>query len=583
MPTTTILIDKPRRWDQPFGAGMSDRDFDEIMSTPMFRDIDPDRFPARLPLRGIIRNDTRIASYEPGDVIVRRGDYGSSAFLILDGTVLVDAGAEDPVSGDSAREKEGSTGRGFFYAIPQLWRNLKWPEARRIGTSPTELDAARHLEPGLSARRINDDDVRIFFADLNDFRNQSTDLRIYREGTAFGEVAALGRTPRTATVVAETRTRLLEIRWQGLRELRKYAAPIRDYIDRRYRETSLEVHLSEAKIFQHLDRELLEKVKDATEFETHGNFDWYGSYKRLTGQDALGRLREEPVIAREGDYPNGIILIRSGFARLSHIFGHGELTLGYLGKGQTYGLAEIAYNRRNNAAIPLQNTLRSIGYVDALFVPTRIIEDYVLPDLPEHLLPELDRNDRHLSSRSPDHSKIDAADIEFLVENRIVNGTATMLIDLDRCTRCDDCVRACSSTHDDNPRFLRSGPEFSHFMVANACMHCTDPVCLIGCPTGAISRNPVGGEVTINDSTCIGCATCYNNCPYDAIRMVQIRGTDGGLILDEENNLPIRKATKCDLCFEQPGGPACERACPHDALVRMDMSDVETLGKWLNR
>ena len=45
--------------------------------------------------------------------------------------------------------------------------------------------------------------------------------------------------------------------------------------------------------------------------------------------------------------------------------------------------------------------------------------------------------------------------LEFLVENRLINGTAMMIIDTDRCTRCDDCVRACASGHDNNPRFMR--------------------------------------------------------------------------------------------------------------------------------
>ena len=49
--------------------------------------------------------------------------------------------------------------------------------------------------------------------------------------------------------------------------------------------------------------------------------------------------------------------------------------------------------------------------------------------------------------------------LEFLVDNRTINGTASMLIDLDRCTRCDDCVRACASTHNNNPRFIRHGRE----------------------------------------------------------------------------------------------------------------------------
>jgi len=107
-------------------------------------------------------------------------------------------------------------------------------------------------------------------------------------------------------------------------------------------------------------------------------------------------------------------------------------------------------------------------------------------------------------------------------------------------------------------------------MVANACMHCSDPVCMIGCPTGAIHRTQAGGSVVINDDSCIGCGTCANSCPYNNIRLVEIRDLSGAPVQDEATGQPIRKATKCDLCAGIPGGPACERACPHGALQRVD-------------
>ncbi len=157
-----------------------------------------------------------------------------------------------------------------------------------------------------------------------------------------------------------------------------------------------------------------------------------------------------------------------------------------------------------------------------------------------------------------------------------------MLIDTDRCTSCDDCVRACASTHDNNPRFKRHGPIHDGLQVTNACMHCVDPVCLIGCPTGAIHRH-ASGPVVIDDATCIGCGTCAQSCPYDNITLVEIRDADGGFIVDEQTGQAIVKATKCDLCYDQLGGPACQRACPHDALVRMEMQDVQHLAEWVNR
>ena len=117
-------------------------------------------------------------------------------------------------------------------------------------------------------------------------------------------------------------------------------------------------------------------------------------------------------------------------------------------------------------------------------------------------------------------------------------------------------------------------------MFTNACMHCLDPVCMIGCPTGAIGRDPQSGNVTINDMTCIGCATCANSCPYENIRMVEINDTKGRKILDQETNQPIVKATKCDFCIDQLGGPACQRACPHDALIRLDLTEPTEATNW---
>jgi len=224
-----------------------------------------------------------------------------------------------------------------------------------------------------------------------------------------------------------------------------------------------------------------------------------------------------------------------------------------------------------------------------LIVPTRAMEEIVLPSLPKDELPDpieiaKDELDFRAVPRSetpdPKPDAVGAEVLEFLTENRFFNGTASMVIDLDRCTRCDDCVRACASTHDNNPRFLRHGPTAGSLMVANACMHCADPVCMIGCPTGAIHRESFAGQVVINPDTCIGCKACFNNCPYDAIRMVEVRDANGEFMVDQEMK-PIAKATKCDLCVESYGGPACERACPHGALSRLNLNNLDALSKWL--
>ena len=165
----------------------------------------------------------------------------------------------------------------------------------------------------------------------------------------------------------------------------------------------------------------------------------------------------------------------------------------------------------------------------------------------------------------------------------LINGKQTMMIDLDRCTGCDECVKACATTHNGLPRFVRNGPQFGPLLFAHACMHCTDPVCMIGCPTGAIARDQDSGVISIDSQTCIGCKTCAESCPYDNIVMVQVRDEKGRAAVDRKTQLPILQASKCDLCHELKTGPSCQNACPHHALFRMDTSDTGSIEQWLNK
>jgi Fe-S-cluster-containing dehydrogenase component/CRP-like cAMP-binding protein len=559
---------------------MTDADVEWLLLLPAFNRIDPNNFLPSLPLRGILRNDCRIRRYENGDIIVRRGDYGNSAFYISEGAVRVvqdERASELPASVLGRVESRRKT---LADAFRQLWTNPRLPEFRDLGSYVADSRVGTRTAPA----QTQADDVHIFLQDIPGVLGKHKTARL-EKGEFFGEIAALGRSPRTATIFSDGPSELLEIRWQGLRDLRRRAPEIKRYIDELYRARSLVVQLQETPLLRGLSRQDLAFVADNTVFETYGDFDWYGSYKTLTDQSAAARLQHEPVIAEEGHYPNGLVLIRAGFARLSEKHNKGERTVSYLGKGQNYGFEEIVHNWHNEKQVALQRTLRAVGYVDVLMVPTSVMEKIVLPKLaPDRIPPAILTADT--PAPAPEALETDTVPqemLEFLGDNRFINGTATMMIDLDRCVRCDDCVRACAATHENNPRFLRHGPQHGSYMVANACMHCIDPVCMIGCPTGAIHRSEAQGQVLINDKTCIGCSTCANSCPYDNIRMVEIRDRDGVFAIDTSTNMPILKATKCDLCIEQLTSPACERACPHDALKRVNMQDLPALARWLRR
>ncbi|MDP6875680.1 MAG: cyclic nucleotide-binding domain-containing protein [Alphaproteobacteria bacterium] len=590
----TVTIQRPRRWDVPFSDTMDEAEVSRILGLEPFRGMDRERFPETLSLDGIIANDTRVVRFQDGDIVMREGDYGNSAFLVITGEVRV---VLPPGLPEAMLGRAPSAKKSLFQAIAQLWRNPAYPEVRSAFFGAPD--------GGTASRDDAQQQARIFIQDIRAVFDQHRTAAL-GPADMFGEIAALGRTQRTATVISDGPSELLEIRWQGLRDIRRRVDDFRRHVDRLYRERSLTSHLQAMPMFQRLDAEAINRIADETVFETYGDFDWHTQYQRQRDESFSRRLAEEPIIVAEGDYPDGLLLVRAGFGRVSRAVNNGHRTIRYIGRGAVFGMAEIIHNWRHDdgggvvadgvdddggaQTTTLQSTLRALGYVDILRVPTAVIEELVLPTLSTAELALYGRLDRDRVSTGKsrdddawDNPVIDPGMLEFLVEHRYINGTATMLMDLGRCVRCDECVLACARAHDNNPRFNRHGRRHGNYMVANACMHCMDPVCMIGCPTGAIHRSSSGGQVTINDLTCIGCATCANSCPYDNIRMVEVRDGDGAFIRDTVTKLPIAKATKCDLCLDQLGGPACARACPHDALKRVDMQDLTDLGRWLNR
>ncbi len=558
---------RPQRWDQPFGLFMTDKDVERLLTIPEISAIEENKFPSHIPLKGILKNDARIVKYSAGDIVIREGDYGNSAFLVLNGSlkVVLFPGLPGEMLGRRTIRK-----KSFWQALKQLWSQRKTPEVR---------DVNRY---GLRAQVREADDLEASHVFLQDVpavlgRNKTASLG---KGALFGELAALGRTPRTSTIFAETDAELLEIRWQGLREFRKYDQGWRRLIDQRYRANALNAHLRATSIFSHLDDQALQEVADATLFETYGKFDWHLTYNKLLDQDKSQGVKVEPVIAQQGDYSDGVLMVRAGFARVSIDRGHGKQTLTYLGTGDFYGADELFRAWQGDTNVGMRVTITALGYAEMLRVPSKTVEKHLFSYWSSGRggiregISQSSAESRRLQDYI-DRTLTDGALMEWAVEERFINGTQAMLINLDRCVRCDDCVRACSAAHEGNPRFIRHGKTFENWMVANACMHCADPVCMIGCPTGAIHRSLSGGMVIINDDTCIGCETCANSCPYSNIRMVPIRDEGGNFITDPQNEKPIIKATKCDLCADQISGPACVFACPHDAMRRVDFRETE--------
>ncbi|MCY2974492.1 MAG: cyclic nucleotide-binding domain-containing protein [Planctomycetota bacterium] len=582
-----LAIERPKRWDHPLDPSMLLRDLDWLIASEPFASMNPDCFPKATPLVDILKNDARISRYEHGDVIIREGEYGGSAFIVVRGRVRTLITRLESTSVEVAQRERPS----WLKLLRDSLRRFPVPEVRHVAATRSHKDGPPRL---VTQVRSVDDKPRVFLQDASAILAGSTSEPL-GEGELFGEMAAITRSPSHYTVVAEGPVVLLEIRWQGLRLLRR-DPEFQKQLDHRYRGAGLKAHLRETLLFRFLPAEHLEKIAEATQLVSYGDREWFSEYKSTRKLNIQEQLRQEPIIVEEGSPVNDLLLIRSGFARRSYRLGAGHHTIAYLGRGEAFGLSELIHNTHqginDKTILPYQESLRAIGFVDVLKISRRAFVEYAIPFMRGSELPKpivtarYDSQGPVLSEAPPlvsQQENVDPAFLEFLVDERLINGRQVMMIDTERCTRCDDCVRACARVHEGNPRFTRNGPQFGPFQFAHACMHCADPVCMIGCPTGAIARDSDTGIISINPDTCIGCSVCSESCPYENIVMVQIHDQRGRALVDKQSKLPILQATKCDLCHSLPTGPACQAACPHEALVRIDASNLKALQNWMDR
>src|SRR5437870_8846849 len=89
MPSAALIVEKPQRWDAAFDPEMTDAVVDRLLAVAPFREMKPEKFPKKLALRDILKNDARLRRFSTGEIVVRAGDYGTSAFLIVTGSTRV--------------------------------------------------------------------------------------------------------------------------------------------------------------------------------------------------------------------------------------------------------------------------------------------------------------------------------------------------------------------------------------------------------------------------------------------------------------------------------------------------------------
>jgi len=460
-----------------------------------------------------VRKYIHVVEFQAGDILLREGDYSDSAYYIVDGVVEVILGSAE--------------------------RAMKQPRLRGGAHVPGSRPGARPGAQAMVGRGSGTAGTVVLSAiPASIVPGKRT---ILERGEVFGELSALSRYPVSASVRAESDLKLLQIRLPGLRMLTASSKEFKKYLDQRYRERVLGVHLRNVGIFSKVDAAFIERLKEKAE---------------------LLSFQPGQVVVEEGAVADAFLLVRGGFVKVSVQAGASDLAVTYLRKGDYAGEAALLLDE----VWPF--TLQALDHVEIIKITQPEFQELVkaFPRIQEELWKEMlaRLKVRGHVARHPIASEY----IQMAMETGLIHGESVLLIDLSTCTRCDECVRGCADAHGGEPRFVREGQKYRNWLVPTACYQCTDPVCMMDCPTGAITRAVGTLEVTINEATCIGCSNCAKRCPWGNIVMVERDETRP----DGKN---VEVATKCDLCLTRPQGPACVQMCPHGSAVRISFKEME--------
>lgn len=411
-------------------------------------------------------------------------------------------------------------------------------------------------------------------------------------GVQFGEMSVLAGMPRTATIRAPQGepVQVLEVQRPALRLLRKLPK-FGEVLDSTYRRNGRATTIQDIGASTQLSKEAISQLEAISKFKVFG---------------------KHHVLFRGGDRVKHLYVLKSGWAKLTPMQVTRQLTPAedrpdnwdakaseaYFGPSHCFGVEAIT--RDGN----WEQTCTLMGRTEILEISLSHLRKH--PELREILLlafTGMAAPDNPNEGRQP--LPIAKAQ-EALIETGLVDATNLLVMDMDLCVRCGNCSMACHQVHGQS-RLLRRGvhierpvaiepkSSFQSLLSPSVCLHCQDPECLTGCPTGAIGRFP-GGQVDIDPKSCIGCGDCATQCPYNAISMiprkagkfdVTAKGWHSWFDLKPDPLPPAVEQTddllavKCNLCQGTTLNPpslagakrkaySCEENCPTGALLRVD-------------
>ncbi|HET9482808.1 MAG TPA: cyclic nucleotide-binding domain-containing protein [Xanthomonadales bacterium] len=376
-----------------------------------------------------------------------------------------------------------------------------------------------------------------------------------RRGEFFGEMSLISGRRRSATVLAGPNCVLIETPRRSMNKLIASVDAVKRDIDRVFITRAIQSRFAPEALPQHI-ADVVETAK-------------------------IEKYRAGDVVFTEGEVGDALHLVRVGSLTISRNIGGKEVVLSYVPAGNYVGEMALLGDSKRSATARAAIATETIRLDGAAF--KKLVDR--TPVLKMRLQSEFSqRTAANLAMQAmPTGGDI----ISFLIAQGAGEATDILLIDESLCVRCDNCEKACAETQGGTSRLRRAaGPTFASVHVPTSCRHCEHPHCMKDCPPDAIHRAP-NGEVYIADN-CIGCGNCERNCPYGVIKLASKAPKKPGLlqwlmfgagpgpgeapyeyVKKKKKDAGEKKAVKCDMCKDLAGGPACVRACPTGAAIRI--------------
>ncbi len=330
--------------------------------------------------------------FKNGEILCREGEFGSTAFIIEQGHLEVRI--RSPFK--RPEQPPSLLARFFGRVVPTLG-------AARNTNDPAHLiniDAPVALEYGNPVAVLDPSHL------------------------IFGEMTCMSNYPRSATVTAQGDCTVLEVLRNVVYMLQRTRSS-REILRDVYRDRALTSHLRQVELFSQI-------------FKTDDQFQEF--VNRIRPRVDLIRAYPKMLIFREGQPADAFYLVRTGFVKVARK----DLVLNYIGPGGYFGeiglLSDLDELRGRAPPGVRTATCTALDHVDLVRIRGEdfkaLMSDH--PELREHLI---EIAHRRLEENARIAEDVYSPGLGPFVDQGLYNAQSLLVLDLEKCTRCDECAR----------------------------------------------------------------------------------------------------------------------------------------------